>query len=54
MAIGRDLSATDIGNIPDREFKATIINILTGLEKRMEDIREMLVTQIKELKKNQR
>ena len=37
----------------DGEFKATIIRILTGLEKRIEDIRETLTTQIKELQKNQ-
>ena len=32
----RDLSKTDISNILDEEFKAKIIRILTGLEKRME------------------
>ena len=31
----------DIINIPDREFKGLIIKILTGLEKRVEDISEM-------------
>ena len=35
------------------EFKATIIRILTDLEKRMEDISETIATEIKELKKNQ-
>ena len=49
----RDLSKTDISNMPDGEFKATIIRILTGLEKRIEDISETLTTEIKELKKNQ-
>jgi len=28
--------------MPDREFKVVIIKILTGLEKRLEDIRETL------------
>ena len=32
--IARDLSETDISNMPDREFKGMIIMILTGLEKR--------------------
>ena len=36
----RDLSETDISNMPDGEFKATMIRILTGLEKRMEDINQ--------------
>ena len=35
---GRDLSETDISNMPDRGFKVMIIKILTGLEKTMEDI----------------
>ena len=51
-AIARDLSKIDISNMFDREFKATIIRILTGLEKRMEGIRKTLTTEIKELKNN--
>ena len=51
-AIARDLSKIDISNMLDREFKATIIRILTGLEKRMEGIRKTLTTEIKELKNN--
>ena len=39
--------------MPDGEFKATIIRILIGLEKRIEDVSEALTTVIKELKKNQ-
>ena len=35
--------------MPDREFKVMIIKILTGLEKRVEDISETLN---KEIKKN--
>ena len=52
---GRDLSETDISNMPIGEFKTTIIRIFNGLEKRIEDIRETLKTEIKEFKKiNQR
>ena len=45
----RDISKTEIYNMPDREFKVMIIKILTGLEKRVEDISEILN---KEIKKN--
>ena len=31
----KDLSETDTSNICDREFKVTIIKIVTGLEKRV-------------------
>ena len=51
--MARDLSKTDISGMPDGEFKATIIRILAGLKKRIEDIRETLTTEIKEFKKNQ-
>ena len=34
----------------DGEFKATIIRLLTELEKRIEDISETLTTEIKEVK----
>ena len=46
-----ELSKTDLSNMPDGEFKATIIRILTGLEKRIEDISETLTTELKEGKK---
>ena len=39
--------------MPDGEFKAIVIRILAGLEKCMEDIRETLTAEIKELKNNQ-
>ena len=48
--MAKDVIETDISNILDGEFKATIIKILTGLEKRMEDFREILITVVKELK----
>lgn len=47
-AMARDLSKTDINSMPAREFKATIIKILTGLEKRIENISETLTTEIEE------
>lgn len=33
-----DLSETDISHMHDREFEAVVIRILTGLEKRVEDL----------------
>ena len=49
----RDLIEIDISNMPNGEFKAIIIKILAGFEKSMEDIRETLTSEIKELKNNQ-
>ena len=48
-----DLIKTHISNMSDPEFKATTIRILAGLDKSMEDIRETLTAEIKELKNNQ-
>ena len=44
-ATARDLNETDISNMPDGEFEAMIIRILTGLEKRNEDMSETLITE---------
>jgi len=49
----RDLNNTDISKMSELEFRMTIIKILAGLEKSMEDIRETLSGEIKELKSNQ-
>ena len=49
----RALIQTDISNIPDPEFKTTIIKIQSGLEKSIEDTRESLTTEIKDLKTTQ-
>ena len=50
--MARELSKADISKMPDRELKATIIRIFIGLERRVENIRETLITEIKELKEN--
>ena len=47
QTITRDQSEKDISNVPDRDFKVMIIKILTGLEKRVEDINENLNKEIK-------
>ena len=46
----RELNEMALSNMPDREFKVMVIKILTGLEKRVEDISETLNN---EIKKNQ-
>ena len=43
----RDLINTDIGNMSDLEFRMTILKVLTGLKKGMEDIRKTLSGEIK-------
>ena len=48
--MARALSETDINNMPDGEFRGTIIRILAELYKRIEDFREALTAEIKELK----
>ena len=50
--MARNLIETDTSNMPDGKFKATIIRILSGDKKRIEDFRETLTAEIKELKKN--
>ena len=49
----RDLNEMQISNIPDREFKVTIIKILTGFEKKVEEFSETLNKDIENIKKNQ-
>jgi len=51
--MARGLIKTDISNMPDPEFKATITRILAGLEKSREDTREPLTAEIKDLKPSQ-
>ena len=46
-ATAGDLKETDINNMPEGVFKATIIRMLTGLEKRVEDVTETLNTKIR-------
>ena len=50
----RDLIKTDVSNMPDQEFKATVIRIFIGVEKRMEDFRETITTEIRVKKESVR
>ena len=49
----RDLTEIDTSNMPNSEFKVTIIRILGGLEKSIEDNMETLTAEIKDLKTSQ-
>ena len=49
----RDPIETDISNMPDPELKTTILSILDGLEKSIEDTREFLNAEIKDRRINQ-
>ena len=49
----RDLTETDIHNMPDPEFKILITRIIAGLEKSIEDMRESLTGEIKDPKTSQ-
>jgi len=48
--MARDLINTNISKMSELEYKKTILRILAGLEKSIEDTRESLITEIKELK----
>ena len=49
----RDLINTNTSKMSELKSKTTIIRILAGLEKSIEDTRESLTTEIKELKSSQ-
>lgn len=36
----RELNEMEIKNLPDKDFKVTIINMLTDMQKNIEDLRE--------------
>ena len=48
--IARDLLKADITNIYEEEFRTTVIRKLAGLERSIEDTREILSVEIKDLK----
>ena len=48
-----DLIKTNISNMPDLEFRAAILRIPAGLEKSIDDTREFLTTEMKDLKTSQ-
>ena len=49
VPMARDLVNVDISNMSEIEFKMTLIKMLAGLEKSIEDIRESLSGEIKAL-----
>lgn len=46
-AMASNLSGTNISSMSNREFKAMTIRLLTGLEKRVQNISETLTTDIR-------
>ena len=46
-AMARHVSETDVSNMPDGVFKTMFIRVLTGLEKRVEDMCEILNTEMR-------
>ena len=49
--MARDQIEMDVSNTPKPEFKTTVIRILVGLEKSIDDTSEFLTAEIKDLKK---
>ena len=45
----KDLFKTDTSSISEQEFRTTVIRILAGLERSIEDTRETLVGEMKNL-----
>ncbi|KAF0886881.1 LORF1 protein, partial [Crocuta crocuta] len=46
----KELFKTDMSNITEQEFRTTVIKLIAGLEKGIEDIRETIATKTMELK----
>ena len=46
----RDLPKTDRNNTSEQEFRTTVIRLIAGLEKSIEDTRETLAAEIKDLR----
>ena len=46
----KELIKTDINDITEQEFRIIVIRLIAGLEKNIEDRRESIGTEIKELK----
>lgn len=50
----RELKETEISNMPDEEFEIMVINILTGLKRRAEDVSRTLNNEVENISNNQR
>ena len=48
--IVRELLKTDINNISEEEFRITVIRLIAGLEKRLQDRRKSIAAEIKDLR----
>ena len=50
VAIANDLIKTDLSNIMGQEFGIIVIKLIAGFEKSIEDSRESIATEIRELR----
>ena len=50
VATANDLIKNDLGNIAENEFKITVMKLIAGLEKSIEDSRESIAVEIKGLR----
>ena len=48
-----ELIKNDLSNIMEQEFRIIVIKLITGLDKRIEDSRESIATEIKGLRSSQ-
>ena len=54
VATANKLIKNDLSNIMEQEFRIIVIKLITGLDKRIEDSRESIATEIKGLRNSQR
>ena len=50
VATANELIKNDLSNVTENEFKIIVIKLMAGLEKSIEDSRESIATETKELK----
>ena len=50
----KQLNGVEIGNLPEKEFKITIVQMIQDLRNRMEKMLEMFTKDLEELKHKQR
>ena len=53
VATSNEVIKNDLSNLTENEFKITVIKLITGLEKSIEDSRESITTEIKGLRNSQ-
>ena len=49
----KELSETEMSNLPDREFKLRVLRMLTDLGRRIDELSENVNKEMEDIKKNQ-